>query len=206
MSTMITNTGIGLMSDAFQPSIKPRRRLRPNWFRTGLWLWLGLVIAASSADAPILRESQVKAVYLFNFANFVTWPATAFDSPQAPFRICVLGEDQFKDKLDLAVENEQVEGRPVEVKRLTDLEQTANCQIVFVSKSEQRFKARIFEFLKQRPILTVSDMEQFLEAGGMIQFYHKDNKVRFFIRPQTLTGATLKVSSRLLKVGEVVEN
>jgi hypothetical protein len=49
-------------------------------------------------------------------------------------------------------------------------------------------------------------MEQFIAAGGMIQFYHKENKVRFLVRPQTLTDATLKVSSRLLKVGEVVEN
>lgn len=204
--SMITNPGICLMSDAFQPSTHPRRQLRPNWFRTGLWLWLGVVLAASSADAPILRESQVKAVYLFNFANFITWPASAFESLQAPFRICVLGEDPFKDKLDLAVENERVGERSVEVKRFTELEQTANCQIVFVSKSEQRFKAHIFEFLRSYPILTVGDMEQFLETGGMIQFYHKENKVRFFIRPQTLTGATLKVSSRLLKVGDVVEN
>jgi hypothetical protein len=195
------------MSEVLQPSQKTRRLPHPNWFRTGVWLWLGVVIATSfAADVPTLRESQVKAVYLFNFANFVTWPATAFASPQTPFRICVLGEDPFRDKLDLAVENERVGERSVEIKRLTELEQTANCQIVFVSKSEQRFKARIFEFLRPHPILTVSDMEQFLEAGGMIQFYHKDNKVRFFIRPQRLTEATLKVSSRLLKVGEVVEN
>lgn len=207
MMSIITHASTDFLSEFSQPSRNPRRLLHLNWFRAGVWLWLGVVIVTGfAADVPILRESQVKAVYLFNFANFITWPASAFASSQAPFRICVLGEDPFKDKLDLAVENERVGERPVEVKRFTELEQTANCQIVFVSKSEQRFKAHIFEFLKPYPILTVSDMEQFLAAGGMIQFYHKENKVRFFIRPQALAEATLKVSSRLLKVGDVVEN
>ncbi|WP_414662985.1 YfiR family protein [Horticoccus sp. 23ND18S-11] len=49
----------------------------------------GISVHAASADA-VVYEYNVKAGYLFNFARFVEWPATAFATPISPFVIGVL--------------------------------------------------------------------------------------------------------------------
>ena len=166
---------------------------------------LGLVPVSSSAEVPIIREHQLKAVFLYRFAHFVSWPASAFVSSNAPFRICIWGEDPFGNQIDVAVANERIKNRPITVSRIHDVEEMASCQIVFASKSKQRYKAHIFTFVKNRPILTVSDMENFANRGGMIEFFNFGNKVRFIIAPKHVKTANLKISSRLLQIAKIAE-
>src|SRR5881296_3853751 len=64
--------------------------------------------------APV-AEYQIKAVFLFNFAQFVDWPTNAFSEAQAPLVIGVLGEDPFGVYLDETVRGEKVNNRPVAV-------------------------------------------------------------------------------------------
>ena len=67
--------------------------------------------------APPLTEYQVKAAYLFNFGQFVEWPAAAYSSPAAPFVIGIVGEDPFGNVIDDIVRGESLAGRPLLVKR-----------------------------------------------------------------------------------------
>ncbi len=54
-----------------------------------------LLLRAMCWPAAAPSEYQVKAVFLFNFGQFVEWPKDAFDTPQAPFVIGILGDDPF---------------------------------------------------------------------------------------------------------------
>lgn len=161
----------------------------------------------SYATEPFpLTEIQVKAVYLFNFAKFVTWPDEIFANAEESFHICVLGDDPFGEKLDLAVKNEKVKKRPILLQRLHELSTNNTCHALFISRSEQLRLTTIFTYTQQRPILTVSDMEDFVLQGGMIQLYSRDNKVRFFIDPQTLREAKLVPSARLLQLANIISH
>ena len=170
----------------------------------GLLLIFFGAIPLNSANLPTIREYQIKAVYLYNFANFIKWPRATFESSSAPFQICVLGDDPFRTQLDLVVENEKIKGRVVKIQRIHYVEESDSCQIVFVSQSKQRYQAHIFAYLQQRPVLTVSDIENFATKGGMVQFYHRGNKIRFIIAPQAVRGAGLQASSRLLQIAKIV--
>ena len=60
-------------------------------------------------------EYQVKAVFLFNFAQFVSWP-----SPQpsdTPFVIGIVGDDPFDSYLDETVRGEKVNNRSLTTQR-----------------------------------------------------------------------------------------
>src|SRR5262245_46124294 len=89
---------------------------------------------AASSSTP--QESPLQAVFLFNFAQFVEWPAQAFSDPAAPLVIGVLGQDPFGSTLDDAVRGETAAGRPMVVKRYRRADEIADCQIVFISASE----------------------------------------------------------------------
>jgi hypothetical protein len=69
-----------------------------------------------------------------------------------------------------------------------------------MSSSEDRELARDLEALHGAPILTVSDIPDFVSRGGMIQFVLIDNRVRFEINVSNAERAGLTVSSQLLKV------
>ena len=162
-------------------------------------------VPISTAEIPIIREHQLKAVFLYRFAHFITWPPTAFESPYAPFRICLWGdEDPFHGQLYLAVADEKIRGRLIEVQRITFIEDMVPCQIVYADESRHRYKANLFRFVKDYPILTVSDMKKFVARGGMIEFFNLGNKIRFMMAPKNIKKARLKASARILQLAKIV--
>jgi hypothetical protein len=174
----------------------------------GLWLLAAcalLLLAPRAACAEATaKEYQVKAAFLFNFARFAEWPATAFADDTAPIRIGILGDDPFGAALDDTVRDEVVRGRKLEVRRARQAKDLADCQLVFVSRSEQERQAEILAALGQRPVLTVSDIEHFAGHGGVIGFYLEGNKVRFEIDPANAQRQQVKLSAQLLRLGRIV--
>ena len=159
---------------------------------------------ATAADTPTSREYQVKAAFLFNFAKFVEWPAETFADSSSPIRIGVLGDDPFGQALDDVVRDETIKGRRIEVRRSRRIEDLADCQLVFLAKSESARKEQALSTLGAHPTLTVSDIEGFGKAGGVIQFYLDGTKLRFLINQDVAQKRSLKLSAQLLSLGKPV--
>ena len=176
----------------------------------GLAAFLGLLALLSFADSGLsgaisLTKYQVEAAFLFNFAKYVDWPATAFSSTNAPITIGVLGVDRFDDNLPHAVEGKTVNGRPFLIKHLSADDPLAGCQILFISDSEA---ARMSEILRRAgllPILTVGEGEAFTASNGIINFALKDGEVRLEINLASASQSGLTISSKLLAVADVVK-
>lgn len=157
-----------------------------------------------SAQTEPSREYKLKAVFLFNFAQFVDWPAQAFPDAQSPLVIGVLGQDPFGAYLDEIVRDEKVKGRPLLVERHRQVDEVRACHILFVSRSEsERLDAVLLE-LKGRPILTVGDTDDFAKRGGMIRFVTEKNKTRMSVNLGAAKESKLKISSRFLRSAEIV--
>lgn len=62
----------------------------------------------------------------------------------------------------------------------------------------------ILSSLRGSSVITVADMEGFLDAGGMIQFLNENDRVRFAINVDASSRAKLKLSSKLLSLAKVV--
>ena len=149
-------------------------------------------------------EYQIKAAFLYNFAKFIEWPAEAFTESCAPLIVGVIGNDPFGSALDQTMSGKTINGRPLIIKRLKWGQNLRTCQILFISSSERKRLAQLFESLKGATVLTVSETEQFCQQGGIINFLIEDNKVRFEINATAATGAQLKISSKLLALAKTV--
>src|SRR3954453_11961890 len=95
------------------------------------------LLAAGTAAAQTVRASasEVQAVFLFNFAQFVEWPAEAFAEPTSPLVIGIIGKDPFGSFLDETVRGEMVRGRSFRVKRYRRVEEAGDSHILFISRS-----------------------------------------------------------------------
>ncbi len=148
-------------------------------------------------------EYQVKAVYLYNFGRFVTWPIVGKD--EAPFVICILGRDPFGPILDNTLAGESIDKQKLVARRISNVREIGTCRILFIASSEANYTKEILSTVDKAAVLTVSDMPNFTASGGMIQFLLQDNKVRFEVNLATADRAGLNFSSQLLKVATAIK-
>jgi predicted nucleic acid-binding protein len=192
---------------ALLAAVQPRPARRGPWASAatsslvcGLLL-LGGPVAGQTAPS---KAYQVKAVFLFNFTQFVEWPAAAFGGATSPIVIGVLGENPFGDYLDDTVRGEKVERRTLEVQRYRRVDEIVTCHVLFISQSEEGHLEEILAALKDRSILVVGDADDFVERGGMIRLATAGNRIRLIISVAAATAAHLTISSQLLRAGELV--
>lgn len=160
--------------------------------------------ARAESSAPTLH--QVQAAFLFNFAKFITWPDEAFQRNGGLLVIGVLGEDPFGAILEETIRGKTVMGKKLVVKRFERIQDAANSHILFVSTSEESHLSQMIKALEKTNTLTVSDMEQFTEYGGMVAFTMEDQKVRFNVNVGAVERAELKMGSQLLKLARIVSD
>lgn len=171
---------------------------------TGLLVLAMLLQSGMAWSATSTPEYQLKAVFLFNFTQFVEWPPQAFAEANSPLVIGVLGNDPFGSYLDETVRGETVNGRPLTVQRYNSAEEIKNCHVLFISRSEAARLPQILTGLKGKSILTVSDADSFNREGGIIRLATIANKIRLRIALETAKAANLTISSKLLRPADIV--
>ena len=152
----------------------------------------------------VKQEREIKAVFLFNFTRFVDWPSQALVAGSAPVVIGILGSDPFGKVLDDVVRGEKSNDHPLVVKRFDRLEAVTNCHVLFVCRSEAPRLPAILKYLQTQPVLSVSDIEGFAEAGGMIALVTENGKVRLKVNLDQARQAHLEISSKLLRPSQLV--
>jgi hypothetical protein len=159
-------------------------------------------LLAFDGHGQTFKEYDLKAVFLYNFTQFVEWPPEAFTDDSTPIVIGVLGADLFKGSLEETVRNEMVRNRKLVVQRFSRVEDVKNCHILFISQSETKRLDQILDALKRRCILTVGEVEGFTRRGGIVGFTTDHNKIRLKINLEAARGVNLTISSKLLRVAE----
>ena len=163
---------------------------------TACWL------QASSQKAT--NEAAIKAVFLFNFSQFVEWPATAFSSPAAPMVIGILGDDPFGNYIDEVVQGEKFGTHPLIVQRYKDVHEIKTCHILFINTRDTDHKD-LLQSLAGRSVLTVSDNRGFMRQGGMIRFSTDNNKLKLEINADAAKQENLTISSKLLRIATIYQ-
>ena len=168
----------------------------PRIVRSLLAALLLAVPALAMSDEALISEYRVKAAFLYNFSRFVTWPETTLQD-RTEFSLCVIGTDPFGAQLD------KLAGKPVHnntlvIKRLKSLTLADDCQLVYISEDTE--PTEVLLLVREKPVLTVSDAEDFIEQSGIIQFKLVQNRVRFRINMDAANSAGLSISSKLLSL------
>ncbi len=191
---------------------RPRGRLLAFLMRALLALPFVLIVAqgpfpgTAGAQEDSVDEYKLKAAMLYHLTQFVEWPGSASLDRHSPINLCILGQDPFANSLASVIPTENDTGRFVHVRHLQSDAEIPGCHILYISSSERKVTARIFSALKGCSTLTVGEMTQFAEHGGMIQFSLEDQHVRFDINVDAASRVGIKISSKLLALAQIVKN
>ncbi len=158
--------------------------------------------------AQMIEEDTLKAVYTYQLGKFTEWPATKLNSSEASLNLCILGKNPFGSSALDAIQNKRVQGRRLKIEiypsGLLPNEALATCHILFISESEKSRLRSILAQLRDSPVLTVSDIDNFAAHGGMIALVKLQEQVRFEINSMALRRSGLAVSSKLLELAKII--
>jgi hypothetical protein len=174
--------------------------LRLPWF--GLGLVLLLTVVRSGAQTGTQHEYELKAGVLYHIIEYVEWPKSAISNNPTALQIGLIGQIPFADALEV-LNGKTIQGRELIVKRVSDPKAAAACQVIFISASEKPRISEIVSELKDRPILTVSEVEGFAEQGGMVNLIARPDRIVMEINREVAGRARLSMSSQLLKLAKV---
>jgi len=164
-------------------------------------LAFALVLGAAAGPVAVSAqglEYEVKAAFVFNFIQFVQWPAT-MSQTSAPIRVCLYGENPFGQTLERTVQGEQVNGRSIEIEIVAVDAPLTQCHVLFVPQSQSDIEG-VAVRAARGPILTIGESPDFIKAGGMINLFVEQGRVRFDVNLAATAARELSLSSRLLRV------
>lgn len=180
----------------------------PAWWKTiglalacALLTMLALPVDAEAQATVHTTEvaRQVKAAYLYKFASYVEWPIGEFADAKSPLTIGVMGEDVLADALEHVVARRTVNGRPISVRKVRRGDDLRDgIHMLFVGRLEQSKLPEMLAGLKGRPILTVTDADDALTLGSMINFVVTGDRLRFEVALAAAEASRIKISALML--------
>jgi hypothetical protein len=146
---------------------------------------------------------EIKAAFIYNFAQFTQWPDSAFTSSDSPFVLAFIGDSDLGPALSRVLQGKSIAGHPIVLKHLDSPGEISGCHLLFIPDSEESHLDDIFNAVGNQPILTVGETAKFMQAGGIIRFFIADGRIRFEIDPDAADKAALRLSSRLMSLATI---
>ena len=180
------------------------------WLSSRALVCLGVAVSllspalALQAQNSATPEYRAKAAYLAKFPDFVEWPESALPRGDAPFLLFVFGDYPFGISLAETTRGATIHQRPIETRWIHKEQDLIACQVLFVSRSEQKRYQRVLEVVSAQEVLTVGETPDFLDLGGILSFSMENGILRFEVNLDEANKAHLKISSRLLSLARRV--
>lgn len=172
--------------------------------------WLLLVTACALAQqrqawaqSPV-AEHDLKAAYIFNFIQFVEWPADISGGTK-DWNLCVSAFSPLLRSLSA------LEGRPLPNgqnirTRFIDPSDVWDCRMLVLQQADVERLSKLPEPVLGSPgILTLSDDPLAIRTGVMIALSEQGGRIVFDINTTAARKAGLKISSRLLRLARTVQ-
>ena len=167
------------------------------------WLLALLALAAPGLGRAVATEAELKAAFLYKFAGYVEWPASAFPRADAPFVVAVVGADDVAAELERAVQGRSIQDRPIAVRRGNGAGAVRGAHMVFVGRAAAGGHA-VLAAAQAASALAVSEGTAGLENGAAINFVPVDERIGFEVSLDAAERAGLRISSRMLAVARRV--
>lgn len=164
-------------------------------------------LAAALLCFAALMPGQVRAVsietlklsYIYNFVKYVRWPGEALGSNQNYYTVCIAWDEVYEKAKNL-LESGSVGGRSIVVRDAKQLSDLNECHVLYMREQDKTGRRLLNRLpsLSDRPVLTISDQENFIDRGGIVGFILQGDKLKFEINLKQAKAVNLYINSRVL--------
>ncbi len=154
-----------------------------------------------SSHAEVAAEHDLKSAYLFRFIEYVTWPG---DPGTNAVVIGFHDYEPYRETIAKHLPDVRSGDRPVVFRGVESIDDARACDILFVNTNNRQTLSDYLEAVSGFPVLVVTDIKSGARLGAAISFFTTDGKIRFVINQTAAEKANLTISSRLLRLGRIV--
>ena len=174
---------------------------------------IGLMIAIPEASSRSYEEHEIKAAFLYSFAQFITWETRATTGQTAAqtaaltaaqttaLTYCAVQEGPVVNALKELIAAKQTAGETRRYTLLADLSNIRQCHILFLGADNN--KSESLQLRPEESVLTVGDSQGFVANGGIIEFRRQGARVQVHINLATARAQRIQISSKLLKLATI---
>ncbi|ETX05208.1 YfiR family protein [Candidatus Entotheonella palauensis] len=172
--------------------------------------WMLVILLASftisahpCAAASRYKEDEIKVVLIYHFAKFIDWPPAALSDATPEFTLCIFGTSPLESAL-ATIRGKPVKGRPVVIRKVSRPAQLNTCHTLFIGASALTSGTHMLAYVKNLPIITISDLTGFACMGGMFNFVRFNDTIGFEVNPKAARRVSLTIRSKLLRLAKTV--
>jgi len=155
-------------------------------------------------QANSVQEDQIKAVFIFNLMNFITWPDRSFSGKNDNIKVGVIGNNRLGTILKKVVSEELIQGRKIKMTLNEDSLNLCDYHLIFISSTKKMIQNLKRIRNKNCSFLTVGDASDFVHKGGIISLVREDKRIRVEINAALAKKARIKISSKLMRISTII--
>lgn len=170
-----------------------------------LYLLLGTVAFLCNGRAVAENSASVRMGFLLNFTRYVEWPAATL-KPEAVLLICLAPGDANMVSQASEFSKQSIQSRLIQIKQVNRPADANTCHVLYLpAETPVTTLPDWLKAARQAGALTVGDLPDMVEVGGMIGLVPVDGRYRFDINLGVARQADLRLSSQLLKLARTVK-
>ena len=143
-------------------------------------------------------ESKLKAAYLVNIADFVTWPKSGDD-----IALCANRNARVAQYLSPLTEKRLGTGKKLKI--VIDPRSLSECDMLYWDDASEKALGSGGLSNRHKGLLIVSDIAGADSREFAIVFYVRNLKLRFYVNKDAMQGADYRISSKLLRLSRETE-
>ena len=155
------------------------------------------------AQAVHLDEQKIRAGLVYNYLKYTTWPLREGGGEAKYLSVCLYGGDAFGGALN-PLEGRTAQQYTIHITRLSGSASVANCDLLYIDRSQEDRLDSILAQAQGRNVLTMSDIANFAKRGGMVGFSMQDQRIHMAINKKAAEDSGIAIQPRMLRLGEVV--
>jgi hypothetical protein len=154
------------------------------------------MLNTSNCVAQKFTKHEIKAAYVYNFIRFVTWSVE-----KKTITIGIIGNNEFTEVVKSKLTNQNIGNIPLKVIQFSEPQDYTICDVIYITKDNEINNNTILKQIKNKSILSISEVDDFCLNGGIINFIEGDNGNYFFeINQKRALEEKIQISSKLLKL------
>jgi hypothetical protein len=159
------------------------------------------IIARPASSFTIAEEYVLKASYIHNFLNFVSFPGI---NQKDSIEICIAGENPFGKTIHKLAER-NIDGKIIIISEKKIDDGIKSCNVLFVPMNFNKDLPKILEIINHYPIFTITESPDSLDQGVVLNFYIENEKIRFEINVEAVKKSGLVIDPRLLNLAKLIK-
>lgn len=162
-------------------------------------LTIAMALICSMAGAQM---AQFQALYIYNFAKNISWPA---EDASKDLVITVIGDNELGSELTKLAKTKGVGNRKVVINQVATVSNLPQSDIIFLGESKSNLVANLTSSQDGKKTLIVCGKKGLCANGAGIAFVSEGGKLNFEISNNNIKKQGLTVSAKLISLGTSVD-